>query len=350
MKRVVPIFVVLVVVLGGGFWLKIRQNREALLAPSGGNGVIEGQEVDVAARMPGRILRIAAAEGARVQAGQVLVELDCREAVAMQQAALHRVTMAQKQARAAKAQIEAALGAAGATSATFKAAGAQTRALEANRKLAEKQKSRVEKLKGEGSATEVELDTIATTVDDLGQRIQALKAQTAAAQGQATAARAQARAVAEQAEVALTAIEAARADAQRAAVAVEECHLRAPISGLVLTRAFEPGEVVLPGSRILTLIRLDPVETTFYLPNRELGAAAPGKAVTLSADAYPKRAFAGRILSVSSEAEFTPRTVQTREDRDRLVYQVKVTVPNADGALRPGMPVEVAIDGTGSAK
>jgi HlyD family secretion protein len=83
-----------------------------------------------------------------------------------------------------------------------------------------------------------------------------------------------------------------------------------------------------------------------YVPNAELSAAAPGRQVVAVADAWPGKTFEGAIRRVSASAEFTPRNVQTREDRDRLVYAVDVVIPNPDGLLRPGMPVEISIPGT----
>jgi HlyD family secretion protein len=145
-------------------------------------------------------------------------------------------------------------------------------------------------------------------------------------------------------------VTAAQAEVERARTLVDECRLASPMDGVVQTRALEPGEAVLPGARVLTVVRLDEVETTFYIPNRELAAAAPGKTVTLVADAYPGQRFAGHIDSVSAEAEYTSRNVQTREDRDRLVYAVRVKIKNPQGKLRPGMPVEVSIDGTGGGR
>ena len=347
MKRIVVIFVVLTVALSVGFWFKVRELDAARLGPSGGNGIIEGQEVDISARIPSRIMTVKAQEGDRVEAGQVLVELDCREPNAALSAAKAQAEVATQRAAAARAQVDAALNAARASKAAVTASGAQAAAVAANRSAAVKQEARVKKLKGEGGATEVQLDQISATVEDLGQRIKALRAQSTAAKGKAAAAGAQARAAGEQAKAALAAIQAALAGVQRALVAVGECQLKTPIGGVVLLRALEPGEVVLPGSRVLSVVRLETVKTTFYLPNRELAAAAPGKAVTVVADAYQGRTFKGKILSVAAEAEFTPRNVQTREDRDRLVFQVKVAIPNPKEELRPGMPVEVTIDGTG---
>jgi HlyD family secretion protein len=113
---------------------------------------------------------------------------------------------------------------------------------------------------------------------------------------------------------------------------------------MVATRALEPGEAVVPGSVILTLTDLSEARTRFYLPNDALGLAAPGVRVRVVADAYPKETFSGTIYYVSPRAEFTPRNVQTRADRERLVYAVQVRLPNADGRLRSGMPVEVTLE------
>jgi HlyD family secretion protein len=141
-------------------------------------------------------------------------------------------------------------------------------------------------------------------------------------------------------------VAAVRAAGDRARLLVEECRLSAPISGIVQSRNYEPGEAVLPGNVLLTLIDLSEVTTTFYLPNAELAAARPGTRVEVVADAWPGRVFEGTITRVSAEADFTPRNVQTREDRDRLVYAVDVRIPNPEGRLRAGMPVEVTIPGT----
>ncbi|MEZ4465208.1 MAG: efflux RND transporter periplasmic adaptor subunit [bacterium] len=105
-----------------------------------------------------------------------------------------------------------------------------------------------------------------------------------------------------------------------------------------------------PGFPLLVLLDLRRVTATFYLPNAELGAARAGAPVEVTADAWPDRRFTGTVAQVGLAAEFTPRNVQTREDRDRLVYPVEVTLENPDGALRPGMPVEVALLGTGGRK
>jgi HlyD family secretion protein len=93
------------------------------------------------------------------------------------------------------------------------------------------------------------------------------------------------------------------------------------------------------------LVALAEVKATFYLPNAELGAARPGGKAFVVADAWPGERFEGVITTVAARAEFTPRNIQTRSDRDRLVYPVEVTLKNPDHRLRPGMPVQVTLPG-----
>jgi HlyD family secretion protein len=348
MRRVAVVFLLLTAGLAVGLYIKIRQDREVQSRASGSSGTVEGTEVNLTARISSRIVAINAREGDTVHRGQVLVELDCRENKALLAAAEARLHAAQSTAAAARAQMGAALGSAQAAAANVHASGAQSQALMTKQEASARQQKRVARLQGEGGATVSDLDQVSTQVRQLGDQIAALRAQQSAARGQASAARASAEAARQQAEAALASVTASQAEAERARTLVDECQLVAPIDGVVQTRALEPGEAVLPGTRVLNVVRLDEVQVTFYLPNRELAAAGPGKTVTAVADAYPSQRFSGKIDWVSAEAEFTSRNVQTREDRDRLVYAVRVKLPNPERQLRPGMPVEISIDGTGS--
>ena len=345
MKRIIIVFSVLVIGFSVGLWLKVRENRAIQLRPAGGSGVIEGVDVDISSRITSRITAIYVQEGESVKRGQVLVTLDCQENQALLLMAQAKQKAAQSNAGAARSQANAALGTAHAARATIRATGSQSLALQANREASSRQVQRIEQLQGEGGATASDLDQVTTQVRSLSEQIQALQAKKLAARNHATAASAQAEAARKQAEGALAAVTGAQGELARAQTLVDECLLRSPISGVVTTRAFEPGEVVLPGYRVLTVVELDEVKTTFYVPNQELAAAVPGKTVTVMADAYPGQLFVGRISSVAAEAEFTPRNVQTREDRDRLVFAVHVQLKNPDAKLRPGMPVNAFING-----
>lgn len=346
MKKVVVIFGVLVAGLSAGLFVKIREHQQRLEGPTGGSGVIEGVEAEVASRLAARILEVRAEEGDMVEKGQPLVVLDCREPKALLDAARAKLEATEKSSAAARAQLKASLGNADAAAAGIDANDAQTSALKETREVTSRQVARIERLQGQGGATASELDRAATSVKEISEQLKALEARTKAAKGTAVAARAAAEAAEEQAQGALASIVAARAEVERAQAVADECVLLAPISGMVETRAFEPGEVVLPGSKILTLVAVENVDATFFVPNRELAGAAVGKHVIALADAYDRESFNGTIISVSPKAELTPRNVQTREDRDRLVYAVRARFVNKDKKLRPGMPVEVSIPGT----
>ena len=133
----------------------------------------------------------------------------------------------------------------------------------------------------------------------------------------------------------------------RAKLLAAECELRAPRDAEVQTLPHEVGELVSPGTTLARLVDLTDLKATFYLPNAEIGAVKPGARAMVVADAWPDEKFEATVRTVSLEAEFTPRNIQTRTDRDRLVYPVEVTVVNRGGKLRSGMPVQVTLPGTG---
>jgi multidrug efflux pump subunit AcrA (membrane-fusion protein) len=119
--------------------------------------------------------------------------------------------------------------------------------------------------------------------------------------------------------------------------------LKAPISGLVLERPVHVGEVAVPGAPLMALADLDDVTLTIYVPENQLGRVQLGQPVSVTVDAYPDRVFAGRVTFISGQAEFTPKNVQTREERVNMVFAVKVKLPNPDHALKPGMPADAVL-------
>ncbi|MBN2493077.1 MAG: efflux RND transporter periplasmic adaptor subunit [Deltaproteobacteria bacterium] len=346
MKRIIVIAVVLAGGLAAALYFRIEQLDAAQFAPAGGSGIVEAVEVDLTARIPGRIARIAVDEGDAVEVGKVLVELDCAEPLAALSQAKAGLSAAEAAVEAARAGVEAASKNSRAASSSIQAASSQVQSVEVGLLNAIKEAERIKSMNAAGAISDARLDQIQTQVANLRHQISALEANTQAVKARASAARgselvARAKVLAAEAQV-----EVARAAVRRAEAVEAECRLASPRSGVVLSRNYEPGEAVLPGARLLTIADLGEVRATFFLPNAELSAAAPGREVTVRADAYPDKTFHGVIRHVSAKAEFTPRNVQTREDRDRLVFAVEISVPNPQGELRPGMPIEVSIDGT----
>ena len=120
--------------------------------------------------------------------------------------------------------------------------------------------------------------------------------------------------------------------------------MKSPIDGRVLTRTVERGERVEPGTPLFTLVDLDRLYVKIYVPEPSIGKVALGQEARVSVDAYPGRAFPARVSRVSQEAEFTPKNVETREERVKLVFAVEVSLlENPQGVLKPGMPADAVI-------
>ncbi len=124
----------------------------------------------------------------------------------------------------------------------------------------------------------------------------------------------------------------------------EKMSLKAPRAGLILERIANEGEIAAPGSPLLRLADLDTVTLMVYVPEPQIGRIKVGQEAQMEVDSYPGQSFAGRVVFIASQAEFTPQNVQTREQRATLVFGVKIEIPNPDHRLKPGMPADARIE------
>jgi HlyD family secretion protein len=153
-------------------------------------------------------------------------------------------------------------------------------------------------------------------------------------------------AAAEQVAVAQAKVRQAEAALRTLQVQLEKMTLKAPRDGLVVERLVHVGEMATPGAPLLKIADLDQVELTIYIPETEVGRVGVGQRVEVTVDSYPERTFAGQVVFIASQAEFTPKNVQTKEERVNMVFAVKAQIPNPDHALKPGMPADAVIEGT----
>ncbi len=169
---------------------------------------------------------------------------------------------------------------------------------------------------------------------------------TEAAVKEAEAALSAARAGASVEQVRVAQAGVAQADAAVASLQVmlDKSTLRAPIAGLVTARSVEEGEMALPGASLLTLANLDQVRLTLFISEDRIARVKLGQAVGVQVDAFGGRTFEGKVSYISPQAEFTPRAVQTQEERVKTVFAVRVTIANLDHALKPGMPADAVIE------
>jgi HlyD family secretion protein len=161
-----------------------------------------------------------------------------------------------------------------------------------------------------------------------------------------------ARAVLSELEAGPTGEEIAMAEAQvrqaEAAVRLVDAQiaqltLAAPMDGVVTSRSGHAGETATAGAPLLTIANLDQVTLVIYIPETRIGQVQVGQEVEVRVDSFPERTFVGQVASIAGEAEFTPRNVQTQEERVNLVFAVKVRIPNLDYALKPGMPADATL-------
>jgi HlyD family secretion protein len=265
-------------------------------------------------------------------------------------------------ARAAVAQAQARLDdlLAGARPQEIEDARAAARSAEATRLWTERDLRRAQELFGRDliAAQEVDRARQAFEVAEAGER-SARERLALALEGsrpqQVTAARAEVKAAADRLALLLAGarpdqVEAARGQVEQARSALafaqsrqREMTLVAPTDGVVLRKNLEAGEMANPGVSVLTLVDPRDVWVRAYVPEEDVGRIKVGQAARVRVDAYPSRAFAGRITEIASEAEFTPRNVQTRKERVNLVFRIKIAVDNPDGVLKPGMPADADV-------
>lgn len=176
--------------------------------------------------------------------------------------------------------------------------------------------------------------------------VEALEVQMAqAAVAQAKALRDQAQARVDQSksqiEGAEKALNQAQASLDLILLNLEKSRVTSPISGVVLTRNIEPGEVIQPGLTSMTVGQLQDLRVTVYIPEDQYGQISLGEKAQLQVDSFPDDIFEAEVIRIADEAEYTPRNVQTKEERQKTVYEIKLAVINGQGKLKPGMPTDV---------
>lgn len=322
-------FVAVVVAIGG--WYGTQQLSEEALPPgiASGNGRIEAVSIDISTRTGGRVTEILVEEGERVAAGQVLARMDIQQLEAQMREAraqLQRGEIARTVAESGVSQRQSEHAAALAVAAQRKTE------LEA----AERRLSRSSQLAERNAVAQQTLDDDRARSDGARATLDAARAQVAAAEAGVTTARAQI-------VDAEAAIEAAKATIERIEAEIDDSVLRAPRAGRVQYRVAQPGEVVAGGGRVLNIIDLDDVHMTFFLPTVEAGRVALGAEARIVLDTAPNLAIPAEVSFLSDVAQFTPRTVETAEERQGLMFRVRVKIAPAllrryADYVKPGLP------------
>ena len=410
LRIVIPLLVVAAGIWAGIVYLRNdRANPDVLTA----SGTIEASQVSAASRIPGRILRLHAAEGDVVRAGTPLVTIEGRELLAQidqaraaVDAARARLAQAQSalalQQRLLEAQIaQAEAGVDGARTrleqaeetrdltarqvaegvsqaeAAVETARANSEAAKVNRDKAARDLARLQALYRDGAISAQQVDAARAAHDaaraqyeaslkvvrqaevarqlarvnlkqvEIRERdVAAAEAQVRQAEAALRTARAGEETLAQRrADVAAAAAQVAQAEAGARLLLTQQQNLivTSPIDGVVIAKHASAGEIVAAGAPILTVADLDAVWVRLFIPLPHLGKVGLGQAVEVQTDAFPGRTFTGAVTEIAQRAEFTPKNVQTQEERVKLVFAVKVTIPNPGHLLKPGMPADAVI-------
>jgi len=290
------------------------------------SGTIEAIEVSVASKTSGQVVNMAVDEGTRVNGGDLLAVIDS--------ASLEiQLRQAEAGVKLAAAQLQLLLK--GARIEDIRQAEEALRQAEASLKLAELERARIGDLFAKQSATAQQRDNAET-------RLAIARAQYEAANQALQKWRQLARP--EELKQAQARLEQAEASRDLLKKTIADSTITSPTSGIITHRATEQGEFVVPGTTLLTIADLAQVRLEIFVPESDLGKVRLGQSADVSIDSYPDRVFKGEVIFISPEAEFTPKNIQTKEERIKLVYRVKIRVPNPENILKPGMPADAVIN------
>jgi HlyD family secretion protein len=368
-----------------GYALTRREDESVIRA----SGTIEATEVDVSFQIAGRVTEVLADEGQAVKSGDVLARIANQELTervnqirAALDAAVSQVRQQEKtvefrrdvvegEIAQARGQAEASRLAAervreGLRPQEIRVAEAELAQAEAQLGQRRADFERISGLAKEGvlarqdlDAAEAALRTAESARDAASQRL------ALAREGSRRQDIAEAEARVETAEAAVNVAQAARRDVeiQRSLLATARARenelraqleaaktqlgyaeIRSPLDGVILTKNVEAGEFVSPGTPVVTLANIDDLWMNIYIPETQTGLVKLNQPVRVHVDSFPEKTFSGKITFVSSESEFTPKTILTQEERIKLVYRTKVSLENTGQRLKPGMPADAEIE------
>lgn len=317
--------------VGVGVW-RWEARRPGGVPAIRGSGIIEVTQVDVAFEVPGRIAERFVDEGAVLDRGEPVARLDDRE---------YRLHVDRARAALAAAEARYRLLLAGARARDVDQALAALEAAESDLVLQRREHQRIAALFGTGVVSRAEFERVETAL----QRAQAARDRAAAAlqllrEGFRT----------EEIEEGRARLQEARAALALAELNLARCEVFAPVAGHVLSKSREPGEMVQPGTPVVTIGDLSRPWVNLYVGERDLGKVRLGMRGQVTVDAYPDRPFPGTVTFVADRAEFTPKNIQTPDERVKLVYRIKLEVDaGGETILKPGMPADAVLplDGAG---
>jgi len=384
LKKRLIIILLLVILLGVGALVYVGQ-REERTAALYYSGTIEATQAELSFQVSGRVTKVWVHEGESAENKQLLAELDQAELMARKNQALAHLRQAVESVKQKEAVLDLYRGT---LPAEVARAGAAVRALKSNldeletgyrgqeverarlayesaritMEEARKDKIRIQglfqrRIVPEKSKDDAELkyETASKEYERAKENLDLVRegfrkeskeaAKARLAEGQATLRQARGNlkriaATEKEVDVAKAVVLGAEAALELAEIQLRYTQLTAPFRGIVVSRNLEPGEVVSPGREVLSLADLSTVDLKIFVDETEIGKVKPGQDVEVKIDTFPDKTYRGQVSFISPEGEFTPKIIQTRKERVKLVYLVKIAIPNPDLELKSGMPAD----------
>jgi HlyD family secretion protein len=315
-KRVILLLAAVIVAVAGVYvwWTYFRPAK----LPDGfasSNGRIEATEIDVATKLAGRIVDELVDEGDLVKAGQVVAHMDVETLQAQRREAVAKLAMSKSAVDTARSTLEQRVS----EKAAAEAVVAQR---DANLDLANRDFARAKRLAGTGAMTPEDYDTRQSAVNSAKAALLSAKANVAAADAAISTAKAMI--IAAEANVA-----SSQATIERVQADIDDSTLKAPKGGRVQYRVAQPGEVLPGGGKVLNMIDLNDVYMTFFLPTAWAGRVQIGAEARIILDAAPQFVIPAKVTFVADVAQFTPKTVETPEERQKLTFRIKAHIASA---------------------
>jgi HlyD family secretion protein len=289
------------------------------------SGTIEFTEITVSSKVVGEIKKILKDEGAQVTVGDTILIID-HEALDIQ---LRQMTAGRD---IAKAQLDLLIK--GARREDVRQVQEQLNQAEANFGTAKSDKERMENLFKSNAVTKKQFE-------DASARLDIAQAQYNAAKENLT----KIKNIARPEEIAQGKANFERAEASVDVIRknIRDCYLISPMNGFIVKNFTEVGETVSMQSSLVKISDLSKVEVVVYVSETDLGKVKLGQKTSLKVDSFPQKTFDGKVIYISPEAEFTPKNIQTKDERTKLVFAVKIEIPNPNFELKMGMPADVRI-------
>jgi membrane fusion protein YbhG len=315
-------------------------------------GNVEAVEVVVGAEASGRLVSYSVVEGNKLAAGAVVGAIDATQLTLEHEQAAAQRTATASRANELEQQVRSLEAERGATAAQREAARAQRDALVSQHEIAKRNYERTNRLVAQQAATAQQLDQAERDYRVLGDQIKAQDEQIRAAERQMAAQAEQVQAARAQQQTVKNQVAVADAQVSQVGERIRKSQVTSPIAGTVLTTYARAGEVVQTGQPLFKIASLDAVDVRAYVAEPQLATIRLRQEawVTIDAGHDQHQTLPGTVDWISSQAEFTPTNIQTREERADLVYAVKIHVANPNGVLKIGMPADVQFVAPGAPK